>query len=54
MFYEGDNQMSAMAMMARSVNVTDLDLAAIDIAGIRADVRQGLRTRIQIVYNPQR
>lgn len=53
-FYEGDNQMSAMAMMARSVNVTDLDLAAIDIAGIRADVRQGLRTRIQIVYDPQR
>ena len=53
-FYEGGSQMSAMAMMARSVNVTDLDLAAIDIAGIRSDVKQDLRTRIQIVYDPQR
>ena len=51
-FYEGSNQMSAIAMMARSVNVTELDPAAIDIVGIRSDIKQDLRTRIQIVYKP--
>lgn len=42
--------MSTMAMMAQGVNVTELVPIAIDVA----DVKQGLRTRIQIVYEPRR
>ena len=52
-FYQGDDVLKALSMRSPYLNVMELAHDAMDMVYVRESVKKSLKSRIQIVYQPE-